>query len=70
MAAIVLGICIVLAAAQTLQAWPQDAGWWQQEVWWQSELAREGMGMMIVTVVLLVVALTLWRVRRGGAAPA
>ena len=41
--------------------WPTEAGFWQREVWWNSELAREGMGMMIVTLALAVVALTRWR---------
>jgi len=33
-------------------------GWWRQEVWWETETAREGMGMMIVAVVLAVVWLS------------
>jgi len=53
-----LALCIVAAAVGTAWYWPTETGFWHREVWWESETAREGMGMMIVTIVLLVVALT------------
>ncbi len=62
-----LAICVVAAAAITVSLWPQQPGWWRQEVWWESESAREGMGLMVVTLVLLIVAVTGLLVRRKGA---
>ena len=53
-----LAASLALAVAGTIYLWPQDQGWWRQEVWWKSETAREGMGVMIMTVSLLVVSLT------------
>ena len=50
--------CLVLAVAGVFYFWPQDPGWWRQDVWWESEAAREGMGFMVATATLLVVALT------------
>lgn len=47
-------VSMFLCAAGVLTFWPQTPGWWQQEVWWEVESAREGMGLMIAFVVLLV----------------
>ena len=58
-----LVLTTVAAAAGTVRYWPSVPGWWQKDVWWNEETAREGMGMMIVTVALLVVLLTAWRAR-------
>ncbi len=44
--------------------WPRTPGWWRSEVWWDVEAAREGMGMMILAVVLLIVIFT---AKRGSA---
>ena len=49
-----LVVCIALALAGTAYYWPTDEGFWRQEVYWQSEQAREGMGMMIAAIALLV----------------
>ena len=64
-----LSLCLVISIVGTVILWPAEAGFWQREVWWNSELAREGMGMMVVTVALAIVALTRWRLghRRPGA---
>lgn len=35
--------------------WPTMPEFWRKDVWWAEETAREGMGMMIVLVVLVVV---------------
>jgi len=51
---ILLLLTILASIALTYYYWPKSAGWWKQEVWWEVETAREGMGMMIVTGVLLV----------------
>ena len=39
---------------------------WPQSIadWWDNEVVREGLGLIIATVALLVVAYTLWRIRR------
>lgn len=34
--------------------------------WWENELVREGLGLIIVVVVLASVGLTLWQTRRSG----
>lgn len=57
-AAAALALCILAAVAGTVWLWPTEAGFWHRQVWWESETAREGMGMMIVTSGLLVVAVT------------
>ncbi len=63
-AAVGLGLCLLAALAGMAYWWPSGAGWWRQEVWWQSETAREGMGLMMVTLVLLVVGLSRWLAQR------
>ncbi len=55
MARVGLWVSIAASAAGMLYFWPKTSGWWRSEVWWEVETAREGMGMMIVTIVLLVV---------------
>jgi peptidoglycan/LPS O-acetylase OafA/YrhL len=44
------------ALAGVYYFWPQGDGWWRQEIWWENEEAREGMGMMIIAVALLILA--------------
>ena len=65
-----LALCVIAAVIGTAYWWPTDPGWWRQEVWWESEPAREGMGLMIITIALLAVALTWWLGQRkpGGTA--
>lgn len=55
-------LCLLLALAGIYWYWPTTPGWWRQEVWWEVETAREGMGMMIVAIVLLVALLSTRRV--------
>ncbi len=61
-----IAACLLAVIGGTAYLWPTDPGWWRQEVWWVSETAREGMGLMIVTIVMLVVALSCYRAGRGG----
>ncbi len=63
--AVGLVLCTVAAVIGTAYMWPTEPGWWRKDVWWNNELAREGMGLMIVILVLLVVLLTGWRARAG-----
>ena len=50
--AALLALCLVAAAIATAWYWPTEEAFWRQDVWWESETAREGMGVMIVTVTL------------------
>ena len=51
-------LCIVAAVAGMIYYWPTTPRWWASEVWYETETAREGMGMMIVAVVLSIVWLS------------
>lgn len=55
---LLLGSCLLLAILGTIFYWPQTSGFWRTEVWWETETAREGMGMMIATLVIGVAAAT------------
>lgn len=59
-----LGLSVLGALVLTVYYWPTTPGFWLQEVYWETETAREGMGMMIATFVLLVAAATIWSARR------
>ena len=65
----VLAALAIAGLAGVVYYWPTTPGFWHQEVWWNTETAREGMGMMIVAVVLLVVFYTAWSARRRDRAP-
>jgi hypothetical protein len=62
----------IAAALLTVWYWPPVDAWWRVDVWWHTEEAREGMGLMIVTVVLAIVlaaaflALPRHRIRSSG----
>ncbi len=47
--------CILLSVVGVFYYWPKTPGWWRQEIWWEVETAREGMGMMIIAIVLFIV---------------
>lgn len=51
--AALLLLSIAAAMVGTVYFWPDTPDWWRQDVWWETETAREGMGMMIITVVLM-----------------
>lgn len=57
-------LSLAFAAAGTAWFWPKTSGWWRQDVWWTVETAREGMGMMVLLVVLTVVLISTIRLRR------
>ena len=59
-----LGLCIALALVGVGFYWPDVPGFWKPAIWWhgdlamttsQIELAREGMGMIIALVALVIV---------------
>jgi len=45
----------VAGLAGVIYYWPTVPEFWRKDVWWVEETAREGMGMMVAFVVLLVV---------------
>lgn len=49
-------ISVVLSIIGVVYFWPLTPQFWTKEVWYDVETAREGMGLMIVFIVLLVVA--------------
>lgn len=52
-----LGFSLALCVLGVIVFWPLTPQFWTKEVWYNVETAREGMGLMIVFVVLLIVAL-------------
>lgn len=53
-----LNLCIVLSVFGMLYFWPKLDHWWRQDVFLQEvvgESAREGMGMMVVLMVLIII---------------
>ena len=52
---IALRASIALSFIGIIYFWPLTPKFWRQEVWYEVETAREGMGLMIVSFVLLVV---------------
>jgi hypothetical protein len=73
-ARLLLGATVVSAIVLTVWYWPTAAGFWHEQVWRMgmvdpdaarmAEESREGMGMMIATAVILVVAA--WSFSRRG----
>lgn len=57
-------LSIAASAAGTVYYWPKSSRWWDVDVWFNTETAREGMGMMIVTIVLLIVWFSAHRLRK------
>jgi hypothetical protein len=71
---LLLALCLVAAVALTIWYWPPVGGFWHEEIWRMSgavqgaviaEQAREGMGIMLATAVLLAVFAASFRGRRG-----
>ena len=54
---------VLASLAATVWFWPSTPRWWLQDVWWEQETAREGMGMMVLTVALLLALPVVWRHR-------
>jgi hypothetical protein len=53
-----LGLNDLAIAAGAIYMWPTDI-----TIWWEKEQVREGLGLIITTLSLLVVVYTLWRLR-------
>jgi hypothetical protein len=59
----VLGVNLLAIGAGAIYLWPTEIS-----TWWEKEEVREGLGLIITTLSLLVVAFTLWRLRHVEAA--
>ncbi len=57
-----MALSIGLAVIGVIWYFPKTPGFWHKDVWWETETAREGMGMMIAFVALVVAWMTV-RVR-------
>jgi len=57
-------LCTLAAFGGMIYYWPKSEKWWTQEVWWEVETAREGMGLMIIVVVLALVFVAQYRLRK------
>lgn len=59
-------ISIAGALAGIVYYWPKTTRWWSIDVWYETETAREGMGMMVIFIVLMIV----WLFTRRNMPPA
>lgn len=53
-----LWLTLAIGVGTTVYYWPTMPGFWRKDVWWVEETAREGMGVMIGLVVLIVALAT------------
>jgi len=70
-----LAVSVVVAVVITIWYWPPVAGFWHEQVWEMgktdpqaatiAEQSREGMGLMIATAVLILVAAWCFLLRRA-----
>lgn len=54
-ARLLLGITLLADVVLVVALWPTAEAWWRIDVWWDNEAAREGMGAMLATAVVLAV---------------
>jgi hypothetical protein len=52
------GLNVLAVGAGAIYMWPSEVS-----SWWDKEEVREGLGLIITTIALLIVAFTLWRRR-------
>lgn len=52
---------VLFGASAMIYYWPTVAGFWRKDVWWVEESAREGMGVMVLFVVLIVALVSAYR---------
>ena len=62
---VLMGLSIAAMLLLTLYYWPHTEGFWRKDIWWIKETAREGMGMMIASLVTLVAGYTIWSARKN-----
>jgi len=58
-------VSVLMSVVGIIYFWPLTPQFWTKEVWYNVETAREGMGLMIVFVVLLTVCLSVRKNRRA-----
>jgi hypothetical protein len=61
-------VCLIAYALGTVYYWPRGEAWWSGQMIWDSETVREGLGMLIATIGLVLAAPVLWRTMRLAAA--
>ncbi|MFT7594763.1 MAG: hypothetical protein ACI8R4_002087 [Paracoccaceae bacterium] len=54
-------LSVLLGLIGAIWYYPKTPGFWHTDVWWVTETAREGMGMIIAFVAILVAWLTVRR---------
>ncbi len=54
-------LCVIGAVVGTFYYWPSGEAWWTKDVIWDNELVREGLGMAIVAIGLILAGLTWWQ---------
>lgn len=64
-----LWTCLAIATAGVIFYFPQMDRFWEREVWWAEETAREGMGVMILWLVLFVALITVRLNKSSQAGP-
>ena len=57
-------LTMLTAIGGLIYFWPKTPQWWLQDVWWETETAREGMGMMILCIALILAGIVALRTRR------
>lgn len=54
-------LCLIGAVAGTVYYWPSGTAWWTKDVIWDDEQVREGLGMVIVTLGMIIAGLAWWQ---------
>ena len=58
MGKVLLWLSIGVALGGVIYYFPQMDRFWERDVWWNEETAREGMGVMILLIVMVVALLS------------
>ena len=60
-----LVICALLTVIGVIRFWPLTPRFWTREIWYNVETAREGMGLMVVAVVLAILLIYQHKLSNG-----